>query len=65
MLKTRIKQQAAKAERTSGQLADIAASIAALVDDDLLDLADIFASQPQTVLAELAAAEMGKRNLTA
>jgi hypothetical protein len=61
MLKTRIKQRAARAER----LADIEASIAALVDEDLLDLADIFSGQPQTVLAELATAEMGKRNLSA
>jgi hypothetical protein len=65
MLKTRIKQRAARAERTVVRLADIEASIAALVDEDLLDLADIFSGQPQTVLAELATAEMGKRNLTA
>jgi hypothetical protein len=65
MLKTRIKQRAARAERTVVRLADIEASIAALVDEDLLDLADIFAGQPQTVLAELATAEMGKRKLTA
>jgi hypothetical protein len=65
MLKTRIKQQVTRTERAGARLADIEASIAALVNEDLLDLADIFAGQPQTVLAELATAEMGKRKLTA
>ncbi|WP_241656499.1 hypothetical protein [Sphingomonas oligophenolica] len=46
------------------RLADIEASILALKDDDLLDLADIFSDDPQTPLARLAAAEMARRNIT-
>ncbi len=64
MLKTRIKRRTALAERTAGRLADIQASIVALGDDDLLDLADIFARDTHTVLWELASAEMRKRNLS-
>lgn len=64
MLKTRIKRQTALAERAAGRLADIQASIVALGDDDLLDLADIFARDPHAALWELASAEMRKRNLS-
>ena len=62
MLKSRMKRQAAAAERAVAQLADIHASIVALADEDLLDLADIFSSAPLTPLKEMAAAEMLKRD---
>lgn len=64
MLKSRLKRQVAVTGRTKVQLADIRASIVALGDDDLLDLADIFASGSPTPLREMAAAEMARRNLT-
>ncbi len=52
-----------RATRALKRLAAIEASIVALPDNDLLDFADIFVGQPQTPLAELAAAEMAKRNI--
>ncbi|TPG13205.1 hypothetical protein EAH84_07345 [Sphingomonas oligophenolica] len=64
MLRTRIKRNALHDARTMNRLADIEASILALKDDDLLDLADIFSDDPQTPLARLAAAEMARRNIT-
>ena len=42
MLKSRIKRRAAVGERAVDRLADIEAAVAALKDEDLLDLADIF-----------------------
>jgi hypothetical protein len=63
MLKTRIKRQAAEQERAVMRLAAIHASVIALADEDLLDLADIFAGATATPLAEMASAEMAKRNL--
>ncbi len=53
-----------RATRALKRLKEIEQSITALQDDDLLDLADIFAGQPQTPLGELAAAEMVKRKIT-
>ncbi len=64
MLKTRIKRQAAQFERMVARLADIEASVTALVDEDLLDLADIFSGETRTALGEMASAEMRKRNLS-
>lgn len=64
MLKTRIKRQAAQFERMVARLADIEASVTALVDEDLLDLADIFSGETPTALGEMASAEMRKRNLS-
>lgn len=64
MLKSRLKRQAATTERATAQLAAIRASIGALGDEDLLDLADIFAAAPATPLQTMAAAEMARRNLT-
>lgn len=63
MLKTRIKRRTALAGRATSRLAQIEASINALADEDLLDLADIFSSEPNTPLYELASAEMAKRNI--
>ncbi len=64
MLKTRRKRQTAEAERAVVRLAEIRASVAALADDDLLDLADIFAGDRATPLGVIAAAEMAKRNIS-
>jgi hypothetical protein len=64
MLKTRIKRRAAQAERAIARLAEVEASVAALVDEDLLDLADIFSGETRTPLGEMASAEMRKRNLS-
>ena len=63
MLKSRLKRQAAAAQQAATALADIHASIVALGDDDLLDLADIFSSLSSTPLKDMAAAEMLTRNL--
>ena len=64
MLKTRIKRRVDQGERARKRLAQIETSIAALSDDDLLDLADIFKEVPQMPLAESAFAEMAKRGIS-
>jgi len=64
MLKTRIKRLASETERALTRLAAIEASVAALVNEDLLDLADIFAGGEPTPLRDLAEDEMRKRNLS-
>lgn len=64
MLKTRRKRQAVAAERAIVRLAEIHASVTALADDDLLDLADIFAGNAPTALGAIASAEMAKRNIS-
>lgn len=64
MLKTRIRRQAAEADRAVAQLAAIRRSVAALDNEDLLDLADIFGRGLPTLLGEMATAEMTKRNIS-
>ena len=64
MLKTRIRKKAAAVDRGGVLLAEVTASISALSDDDLLDLADIFSGVAKTTLGEMAAAEMQRRNLS-
>jgi hypothetical protein len=64
MLKTRIKRRAEHGVCAAKRLAQIGASIAALQNEDLLDLADIFKSRSQSPLAEIASAEMSKRELS-
>lgn len=64
MLKSRIKRRTIESARAVATLAEIDASISALDDEDLLDLADIFAGATGTPLTEMAAAEMGKRGLS-
>jgi hypothetical protein len=64
MLKSRIKRRAAVGERAVDRLADIEAAVAALKDDDLLDLADIFSGDTATPLKEMASTEMAKRNIS-
>jgi hypothetical protein len=46
------------------RLAEIEAAVAALKDEDLLDLADIFSGKTVTTLKEMASAEMAKRNIS-
>jgi hypothetical protein len=64
MLKTRVKRRAIQGESASKRLAAIEASIAALSDDDLLDLADIFKGRPEMPLAENAFSEMARRGIS-
>lgn len=64
MLKTRIRRRAAEADRIVMRHAAIEASVMALADEDLLDFADIFSSNVQTPLYEMASAEMAKRNIS-
>ena len=51
-------------KRAKKRLEAIELSIAALVDEDLLDLADIFIGSPTTPMAEIAAAEMIRRGIS-
>ncbi|KQS46004.1 MULTISPECIES: hypothetical protein [unclassified Sphingomonas] len=64
MLKLRIKRRAAVGGRAVDRLAEIEAAVAALKDEDLLDLADIFSGETVTTLKEMASAEMAKRNIS-
>ena len=64
MLKIRTKRLAIESRRAIGRLAAVEASVAALGDEDLLDLADIFARGDATPLREMAGAEMQRRNLS-
>jgi len=64
MFRKRTKWQPDKGVHATRRLADIARSISALVDEDLLDLFDIFQANPGSPLAEYAAAEMNKRKLS-
>lgn len=64
MLKTRIKRRADQAARAAERLALVEASIVALQNEDLLDLADIFKTQTHTPLAEMALIEMKKRAIS-
>lgn len=63
MQNDRTKWRADRGSRAIKRIADIEASIAALADDDLLDLADIFVSQPLAALGSIASAEMAKRKI--
>lgn len=64
MLKTQIKRRASEGARAVRQIAEIRTSIAALGDEDLLDLADIYSGETQTWLGDAAAAEVKRRNLS-
>lgn len=63
MLNSRMKRLAANTERALDRLAAVEVSVMALADEDLLDLADIFAKDETTPLWRMAAAEMQRRNL--
>ena len=64
MLKRRIKRRELEGARAVEMMADVRASIVALNDEDLLDLADIFRGDAKASLMTLAAAEMERRNLS-
>lgn len=64
MLKLRTKRLAAGNRRAADLLAEIEASIKALDNEDLLDLADILRNQMQTALAMMACGEMTRRGIS-
>lgn len=64
MLNSRIKRRAIESARAVARLAEIKASISALNDEDLLDLADIFRDARDAPLGAMATAEMVKRGLS-
>jgi hypothetical protein len=64
MLKIKIKRRAAEASRALAKLVEIEASIVALNDEDLLDLADIFSVSEPSSIGDIASAEMTRRNLS-
>jgi hypothetical protein len=63
MLKLKSKRSAVHAAIAVAQVAGIRVSIKALNDEDLLDLADIFAGKSSTIITDIASAEMKRRNL--
>ena len=63
MLKTRMKRIADHQAAAARTIALIEASVVALSDDDLLDLADIFSGALPSPLGEMASAEMAKRGI--
>jgi hypothetical protein len=63
MLKLKTKRSAAEGRKAVTKLAEMEASIIALNDEDLLDLADIFSGKP-TFITATAAAELKRRNLS-
>jgi len=64
MLKFRTKRVAVDAESARRRLAAVEAAVVALVDDDLLDFADIFAGGDHNPLREIAEAEMRRRGIS-
>lgn len=64
MLRLQMKRLARRNEEAVRRLADIEFTISALSDDDLLDLGDIFHTEPRGALGEIAWAEMGRRNIS-
>lgn len=64
MTRNPTKWRADRGARAIKRLAEIEASITALVDEDLLDLADIFKGEPRTTLGDMASSEMAKRDIS-
>lgn len=64
MLRSRIKRHEAMVERMVDRLAAIEASVASLADEDLLDLADIFAGDDAGPLGAMAQDEMRRRRIS-
>jgi len=64
MLRLQMKRLARRNDEAVRRLADIELTISALSDDDLLDLGDIFQTEPRGALGEIAWAEMGRRNIS-
>ena len=61
----RTKWRADRGARAVKTVSQIGAEVAALNDEDLLDLYDIFAGSTASALAALATDEMHRRNLSA
>lgn len=64
MVKSQTTWRAHQDRRAKKHLTEIERTIAALSDDDLLDLADIFVGAPQSILNKIAANEMTKRGIS-
>lgn len=64
MLRLRIRRNAEQDSRAMKRLGQIELSITGLGDDDLLDLADIFAAMPETPIAQYAFGEMARRKIS-
>lgn len=64
MLRTRVRRQQAEIKRAQTRLSAVEAAVAGLDDEDLLDLADIFARGEPTPLREMAQDEMRRRNIS-
>lgn len=59
-----MRRLAIETERMRDRLAAVEAAVVGLADEDLLDLADIFAAGDATPLREMAQNEMRRRNLS-
>lgn len=64
MLKTRRRRLDRLNEGAKQRLAGIEASITALSNEDLLDLADIFKGEPRMPLGEISFGEMARRGIS-
>lgn len=64
MLKTRMRRVAKSGTAAVERLAQIEASLMSLDNEDLLDMADIFKTEPRTILEDMAFAEMARRNIS-
>jgi hypothetical protein len=64
MLKMKTRRLAAEGARAVTRISEIQASVAALNDEDLLDLADIFSGETPTFIGDVASTELKRRNLT-
>ena len=64
MATQRNKWRADHGARAMKRIAELEASITALDNDDLLDLADIFKEKPSTALWEISFAEMTRRKVS-
>jgi hypothetical protein len=64
MLKFRMKREVAQSARAMKRLAQIEVSITGLGNEDLLDLADIFAEKSESPIAQYAFAEMARRKIS-
>jgi hypothetical protein len=64
MLKQQTRWRANRGARALKRLSEIDAAIVALLDEDLLDLADIFSGARSNPLSDAADAEMKRRNIS-
>ena len=64
MLKIRKKREAQRSALAPQRLVQVAASIAGLENEDLLDLADIFKATPDSPIMQYAATEMARRRIS-